>query len=174
VSRAKIEKIIREEFVRRVDELMSEAAPEVADAHDDEKEKEVAGKKDAQQPQGSPDNGASPKSKKSASPAPDDAQQDDPNVQPDEQDPADDELEKDSEEGDDDVEDQEKDAKKKLSDLLVGKSVQSITQEPKSKVLPGAQEIVLTFDNTPDPLRILVTKTGVVKFLFRNQLHNEI
>jgi hypothetical protein len=60
----------------------------------------------------------------------------------------------------------------KLSNELVGKTVQSMTMEPSSKLLPGAQEIVLTFNEITDPLRILVGKTGKVSFFFRNSLHN--
>ncbi len=55
---------------------------------------------------------------------------------------------------------------------IAGKSVQSISIEPKSKVLPGAKEIVLTFNDTTDALRLLVTPTGAVKFFWRHQLHD--
>lgn len=63
--------------------------------------------------------------------------------------------------------------KSDISDTLTGKTVQSITMEPKSKVLPGAQEIVLTFNEIPDPLRILLTKTGRMAFYFRG-LRNDL
>lgn len=97
------------------------------------------------------------------SPAPDEV----PEEVPDSPDPADDEIEADAEgepepKGD------------KLADELVGKTVQSVTMEPKSKLLPGAQEIVITFNEITDPLRILVGKTGQVRFFFRNSLHNLI
>lgn len=55
---------------------------------------------------------------------------------------------------------------------LSGKTVQAITIEPKSKVLPGAKEVILTFNETTDSLRILVTGTGQVKFFYRGQLHD--
>jgi hypothetical protein len=85
---------------------------------------------------------------------------------PDEEDPADDEIEA-------DVEDDES-KPSGFSDELVGKTIQSVTREPKSKILPGAEEIVLTFNEITDPLRILVSKTGQVRFFFRNALHNLI
>jgi hypothetical protein len=54
-----------------------------------------------------------------------------------------------------------------------GKTLQSITASPKSKVLPGAQEIELQFDGSPDPLRILVTKAGQIRFFLKG-LHNKL
>lgn len=56
---------------------------------------------------------------------------------------------------------------------LSGKTVQSITIEPESKILKGAaKEVVLSFNETTDPLRIIVTPTGDVKFFWRGQLHD--
>ena len=57
---------------------------------------------------------------------------------------------------------------------LEGKSIQSISFEPKSKVLPGAKEVVLTFANSTDPLKILISKSGDVKYFFKNALHNKL
>lgn len=57
-----------------------------------------------------------------------------------------------------------------VNDELSGKIVQAITIEPKSKVLPGAKEVVLTFSDTTDALRVLITATGQVKFFWRGQL----
>lgn len=64
------------------------------------------------------------------------------------------------------------DASGAVNDELSGKTVQAITVEPKSKVLPGAKEVVLTFNESTDALRILVTSTGQVKFFWRGQLHD--
>lgn len=89
-------------------------------------------------------------------------------------DPADNELE--DSESEIDKEDPLKDdgdTGKKLSDELVGKSIQSITQEKKSKLVPGGSEIVITFDQSPDPFRILITKSGEVKF-YSHGLHNSL
>lgn len=83
-----------------------------------------------------------------------------------EKEPADKEIEK-------DVDDKEADAKSKVGDEITGKTIQSVTMEPDSKILPGAQEIVLTFNEITDPLKILLTKSGKVAFYFRG-LHNTI
>ena len=59
-----------------------------------------------------------------------------------------------------------------VNDEVSGKTVQAVTIEPKSKVLPGAKEIVVAFNESTDALRILVTPTGQVKFFWRGQLHD--
>lgn len=60
-----------------------------------------------------------------------------------------------------------------VNNEISGKTVQSITIEPKSEVLKGAaKEVVITFNETTDPLRIEVTQTGDVKFFWRGQLHD--
>lgn len=55
---------------------------------------------------------------------------------------------------------------------LSGKTVQAISIEPESKILPGSKEIVVTFNESTDALRILVTATANVKFYWRGQLHD--
>jgi len=62
----------------------------------------------------------------------------------------------------------------KLANQVAGKVIQSLTAKPKSDILPGAQEIVVQFRETPDPLRILVTKMGQVKFFYRGVLTNKV
>lgn len=59
-----------------------------------------------------------------------------------------------------------------INDEVSGKTVQAVTIDPKSKVLPGAKEVVLAFNESTDALRILVTPTGMVKFFWRGQLHD--
>lgn len=59
-----------------------------------------------------------------------------------------------------------------VNNETAGKTIQAITIEPESEQLPGAKEIVITFDETTEPLRMLVTPTGEVKFLWRGQLHD--
>jgi len=59
-----------------------------------------------------------------------------------------------------------------VNDELSGKTVQAITVEPKSKVLPGSKEVVMTFNESTDALRILITPTGMVKFFYRGQLYD--
>ena len=62
----------------------------------------------------------------------------------------------------------------KIADEVAGKTIQSLSMEPKSKILPGAQEIVITFNQIPDPLRILITKQGIVKFVMKGIVHNTL
>ena len=63
---------------------------------------------------------------------------------------------------------------KKVSEEIVGKTVQSISMEPKSKILPGAIEISVSFNEVTDALKILIPKSGAPKFFWRGSLHNEI
>jgi hypothetical protein len=104
----------------------------------------------------------SPKDGPAADPQPDASEQ--PEEVPDTEDPADDAIAG----QEDEVE------PSKLASEITGKTLQSVTQEPKSKIVPGAQELVLTFNEITDQLRVIVTKTGQVRFYFRNSLYNMI
>ncbi len=53
-----------------------------------------------------------------------------------------------------------------INEATSGKTVQAVSIEPKSQVLPGAKEIVITFNETSDSLRIQITETGLVKFFW--------
>ena len=57
---------------------------------------------------------------------------------------------------------------------IAGRSVQSITMEPESKLMPGAKEIVIQFEEIPQPLRILIGRSGVIKYHFKGTVHNEL
>lgn len=57
-----------------------------------------------------------------------------------------------------------------VNDEVSGKTVQGISIEPESSVLPGAKEVVFTFNESTDPLKLLITQTGAVKFFWRGQL----
>ena len=174
IPKKRLEQIIREELASHLGGLLREKEGETPDLEDAEGDK----MKPASDHQ--PDNTAGkPVGKQDAAPAADDTEvPGDDEEKPDQEDPADTDLEKqatgekgaDDEEGDDeaDVEDTEK-----VGDQLVGKTIQSITANPKSKMMPGAMEIVLQFDQIPEPLKILVTKSGQVKYYFKG-LHNEI
>jgi hypothetical protein len=163
VKKSVVERIIREELVAHIVGILeADEKTKVADADKEKKDKEPPKTPEPKKP--APEKPESPPAKEPAAP---DAAPADPTAgeKPIEKDPADASLD----EPPDDVQD----AGKKLRDQLTGKTVQSITREPKSKILPGAQEIVITWDQVQDPLRILVTKTGDVKFFYRG-LHNEI
>ncbi len=169
-----LRKIIREELVRHIGQLRE--APDVQDGEDADKDKDKA-----QAKQGIPKGKAVdkvPKVKKPPEIEKPERHADKPENQPKDQkakgseppelekDPADAELAAAEPEGEPDKKG------RPLSDMLADKTIQSMTMEPESKILPGAQEIVITFSNTPEPLRILVTKSGLAKFWFKNQLHN--
>lgn len=61
-----------------------------------------------------------------------------------------------------------------LASEISGKVLTGVQDVKKSKTLPGARELVLTFKDSNQPLRILITRSGVVKFLFKGKLHNDI
>jgi hypothetical protein len=175
IPRKMLERIIREELAGHIGGLLHEKEgkhPEIEDAEgntSDEDETKPASNKQ-------PDNTAGkPAGKKDAAPAPGKAPGDE-EEKPVGDEPADNDLEKQAtgEEGADE-EDDEAGAEdtEKVSDELVGKTIQSISANPKSKLMPGAMEIVLQFDQIPEPLKILVTKSGQVKYYFKG-LHNEI
>lgn len=84
-------------------------------------------------------------------------------------DPADDELSKDVEEPN-----AKKEKGSKISDDVIGKQIQSLTAEKNSKLMPGATEIILQFENAPQPLRILIGRSGVIKYFYKGTLRNEL
>lgn len=59
-----------------------------------------------------------------------------------------------------------------VNNEVSGKIIQAVTIEPQSKVLPGAKEVVVSFNDSTDALRILITATGQVKFFWRGHLHD--
>jgi hypothetical protein len=59
-----------------------------------------------------------------------------------------------------------------VNNEMSGKTIQSISIDPKSKILPGAKEIILSTNESTDALRILVTATGSVKFFYKGQIHD--
>lgn len=59
-----------------------------------------------------------------------------------------------------------------VNNELSGKTIQAVTVEPQSKILPGAKEVVVTFRETSDALRVLITATGQVKFFLGGQIHD--
>lgn len=57
-----------------------------------------------------------------------------------------------------------------VNDFVQGKTVQSVALVPKSKILPGAHEVVFSFNETTEPLKLLITPTGTCKFLVNGAL----
>ncbi len=163
IRRSVLKQMIREELAGHIGGLLREKEGEHPDTEDAESGKKDQDKDDkkALTPHKDPDNTAGkPKGDKPGA-----------TEKPAGNDPADKGLEKqaagEEEPSDDpDAEDDEAGPEQtdKVSDELVGKTVQSITANPKSKLMPGATEIVIQFDQIPEPLKILVTKTGAIKY----------
>jgi len=93
--------------------------------------------------------------------------------------PGDDEMaddQMDAAEDEDDAIDPEGDAGEdeegEVAQAIQNLSVQSLTIEPDSALLPGSEEIVFTFNESPDVLRILVDNVGNVVFSWNGQLHD--
>jgi hypothetical protein len=170
IPKSIFQRIVMEEVVRAIresslgeaeedeaeDPSQDKKSPKLASA---DKEKGAVGSADQAKPKSLPKAGGKqpasqqPPGKKGAAPE-----------VPDEPDPADDDIEPDDKPAED--------GGGELNDELSGKTIQSLSLEPKSKLVAGAAEIVLTFNETTDPLRVIVTKTGAVKFFYRGSLHN--
>lgn len=179
VSKKVLEQIVKEEVAAHVRSLLeAPKGADVVDADDEKKGKEKKGGKGDETPTKP---SAGPKAPKQVSdkpaPKPEKEPKDQPvGKEPDEPEevPEDPKAAGEGEKGEDDeVEDSDEVTGGKIADQVNGKTVQSITMEPESKILPGAQEVTLTFREMPDPLKILITKSGQVKFHFRG-LHNTL
>jgi hypothetical protein len=55
---------------------------------------------------------------------------------------------------------------------LEGKTIESVSMEEESKIMPGATEVVITFRESPDALRLLIGKAGKIKVFYKG-LHND-
>ncbi len=181
MKRSQLERIVKEELLKHLSEQLTEGEPkkaEVQDGDEDKKSKEKdggKGEKGKTEPQADVDN-LTTKPKTTGKPAGEPgAEEGEPEEQELEAEPADDELEADvaDPEAEEEEEDAEEDGQSDISDDITGKTIQSITMEPKSKMMPGAQEVNITFKEVTDTLKILITKTGSVKWYWRG-LHNEL
>jgi len=173
IKKSRIEEIIREELASHIGSLLvMEAAPAVAGADDDNDDSEpdqpaknsapTVGAKNDVVPDGDQE---TPEDKPTDAPDGEDQEV------PVGDDPADDQISKDVEEPEPEDED---DIGGDISDSIVGKSVQSVTMEPESKMMPGAREITIQFESDPHPLKILLGKSGMIKFHYKGSLHNEL
>ena len=173
-KRSQVERIIREELSLLVKELW-----EAENDKDKKKEPEVGGadsENDVEVPSKSTDNTAPTvgAEKQDSPPEGEEPKAGDENI-PDEEvpvddDPSDTELSQDVEDPADEEEPEGSDIAKEIE----GRSVQSITVNPTSKMMPGAQEIVIQFEEIPHPLRILIGKSGMIKYHFKGSIHNEL
>ncbi len=57
--------------------------------------------------------------------------------------------------------------KKKEKKDFLGKTIKEVTLIEKSDMFPGSKELIITFNEISDPLKVIITKTGEVKFFFR-------
>lgn len=60
-----------------------------------------------------------------------------------------------------------------IADQLMGKTVETIEHVPESETVPGAQELVFRFQGLEDSFRVIITKSGDVKFFFKG-LHSDL
>lgn len=164
INRETLERIVYEEFVKSIATQLNEALPGRGTILDDEEEDSVP----------SPDE-APEEPLPTDSPAPE-AGDEDPMLGlgdeggseelPTGDEPADDDLEADF--GGEEDGPEEGTVAAELQDL----SVDSVSLEEDSKIMPGATEVVFTFRDTPDALRLLITKTGKIKIFYKG-LHND-
>lgn len=157
ITRTKLEGIIFEEVSRRIAEVigLAEDKPETRAADEEPAKKKTGGPK-APKVRG-------PEDRQDAETDPDFASDN----SDEEQDAAQDEMD-----ALDTAGDGAGDPSGLVNKEISGKTVQAITINPKSDRLPDAKEILVTFNETTDPLKILVTSTGKVVFLWRERLHD--
>ncbi|HEU5118649.1 MAG TPA: hypothetical protein VFT74_18775 [Isosphaeraceae bacterium] len=160
--------MIAEEVRRRLRELVEADDEEGGEGKRKPRKPETADADDAPSPKG--DVPAGPRATAGSPDMGDDeADPEGPAVDGDQPDPEADQDEDDAVDSDGDAGEEPSGA---VNDEVSGKTVQAVTIEPKSKVLPGAKEVVLAFNESTDTLRILITPTGQVKFFWRGQLHD--
>ena len=159
ISKSLLEQIVLEELVNHLHRQLHEAAPTRGTVLDDEPEDKIPDPEDAPE-----------ETLPSDSPAPEAG--DDPGEPaelPDGEDDADTDLDA-LQAGEEPPSEEEEGT---VAGELSGKTVEHIEVDEDSKIMPGATEIVFTFRENPDALRILVTKTGQIKYFYRG-LHNEL
>jgi hypothetical protein len=155
IKRNVLERIVLEEFLSDIGRRLNEAPPGRGTVLDDEPEDEI------------PDPEAAPEEPlPTTSPAPEVG--DEPEELPTGDEPADDDLEADL------AGDEEGGAEPgTVAAELEEKTIESVSMEEDSKIMPGSTEVVITFRDSPDALRFLITKTGKVKIFYKG-LHNDL
>lgn len=167
LKRSQVERIVREELLTVMREMLGEAG----DEKEKEKDPEVGGaEKDNDNVD--PSSQAGNKAPKVGAKAPDAPVDSGDTDVPDEEvpvgdDPADDDLEA-------QVDDEDEPEGGDISDDIVGKQVQSISSVDDSEMMPGAKEVVIQFEGVPNPLRILIGKSGTVKYHYKGRLFNSL
>jgi hypothetical protein len=150
IKKSVLLKLVKEETLKRLDKLVKEDSAAVIDADSDNKDKDK--KKKQEKPK---DKSPKPKEKSSKEPPKPEKDQELPGVSPEQ--------------------DAEADANGKgIGDQIAGMTILSFTMEPRSKVVPGAIELNLQFKESPQPLRVLISKSGQVRFLYKGSLQSEL
>jgi hypothetical protein len=163
LKRETLERIVYEELQRYFLRSLNEAPPGRGTVLDDEDD-DVPKPEDAPEEQLPTDDVDAEDPAASAEEPPEDM----PGDQPAGEEPADDDLAADV------AGDEEPEAEPgSVAAELEGKTIDTVSMEEESKIMPGAQEIVFTFHEVPEALRFLVTKTGKVKIFYKG-LHNEL
>lgn len=181
IKKSQFKKMVQEEFLNVMREMMTEKDEPETDQKEPKAEKPKAkkpstddatvdnGKKEKSvTAQKQPNNVMSKAGAGVGEPppsTPDGEQPDAPEV-PLEDEPADAALEPDV-----DGEEEEQDG---ISKELAGKQVSSITMSKESKMMPGGVEIDIKFGKSDSPLKILIGKSGMIKFFYKGALHNEL
>ncbi len=160
-----LEQMVLEELVKYLPKLMSEAPPGRGTVLDDEPEDELPPDDEVPNPGRAPEEDLP-----STSPAPEAGDEPgEPNDQPGEDDAAQADLDA-LDAGEEPPSEEEEGT---VAGELVGKTIEDITVDDDSQIMPGSTEIVFTFRENPDALRLLLTKTGQVKYFYRG-LHNNL
>ena len=164
IRREVLEQIVLEELTRYLAEQLHEAAPSQGTVLDDPQNKSSESADQVPNP------GASPEEPlPSDSPAPEASDQETPPEQGAGEDDVDDDLAA-LDAGEEPPSEEEEGT---LAGELSGKTIQKISIDEDSKIIPGVTEIVMTFRESSDALRLLITKTGKVKYFYRG-LHNAL
>lgn len=165
IKREQLERIVLEELTRYLAEQLNEAPPGRGTILDDEPEEEIPPGDEVPNPGEAPE-----ESLPTDSPAPEAGDQAGM--------PGD--LEGDETEMDQDLDALEageeppsEEEEGTVAGELSGKTIENVTVDEDSKVMPGATEVILTFRESPDAFRLLITKTGKIKYFYRG-LHNTL
>jgi hypothetical protein len=165
LKRNVLERIVAEELTRFIAQQLNEALPGRGTVLDDEPSEDELppGSSDAPEEQ-LPTDSPAPEAGDIGGALPD---EDGGGELPTGDEPADDDLEADV------AGDEESGAEPgSVAAELENKTIESVSMEEDSKIMPGATEIVLTFRENPDALRFLITKTGRIKIFYKG-LHND-
>ena len=149
ISRVTLERIINEELVRYLERNLTEAAPGIGSPLDD------------QMPPPDEDPLGPPGDDMGGPPMPADGE-----VQDGGEDPADAML-------DDELAGDEPEIPGSVAADMQGKTIESIEVDQESETIPGASELVVSFQGEEDKLRVILTPAGNFKFFWKG-LHNDI